>query len=51
MTGNKREISLINPSGIDLVGYEEKLEKAIELYHKRLDRIVWNAMSKEEKES
>ncbi|XP_072040207.1 von Willebrand factor A domain-containing protein 3B-like isoform X2 [Amphiura filiformis] len=50
VTGNRQEISLINPSGIDLQGYEEKLEKAIELYHKRLDRIVWNGLSREERE-
>ena len=31
---SKKEVKLVNPSAIDLVSYEERLQKAIDSYYK-----------------
>ncbi|XP_038055504.1 von Willebrand factor A domain-containing protein 3B-like [Patiria miniata] len=50
VTDNKQEISLVNPYGINLKAYDEKLERAISGFNKRLDRIVWEALTPEEQD-
>ncbi|XP_030837027.1 von Willebrand factor A domain-containing protein 3B isoform X4 [Strongylocentrotus purpuratus] len=49
VTGNKQEINLINPGAVDLKVYEDKVKAALTLYRRRLDTIVWNALSQEER--
>ncbi|XP_041462948.1 von Willebrand factor A domain-containing protein 3B-like isoform X3 [Lytechinus variegatus] len=50
VTGNKQEINLINPGAVDLKVYEDKVNGALNLYRRRLDTIVWNALSEEERD-
>ena len=50
VTDNRQEISLVNPTGIDLESYDEKLQEAIQKYTRRLNRIVWEALTPEEQE-
>ena len=50
VTSNKQEISLINPGAVDLKQYEEKVKAALNLYRRRLDTIVWNALTDDERE-
>ncbi|XP_033631480.1 von Willebrand factor A domain-containing protein 3B-like isoform X2 [Asterias rubens] len=50
VTDNRQEISLVNPTGIDLQSYDEKLQEAIQKYTRRLNRIVWEALTPEEQE-
>ncbi|XP_027476221.2 von Willebrand factor A domain-containing protein 3B isoform X6 [Zalophus californianus] len=47
-TTNK--MTLINPQGVKLNIYKQKVEQAIKSYEKRLNKIVWRALSQEEKE-
>nr|XP_006818317.1 PREDICTED: von Willebrand factor A domain-containing protein 3B-like [Saccoglossus kowalevskii] len=47
---NRKEVKLINPHGVNLVGYEERLQDAINDYNKRLDMIVWKALTDEERD-
>ncbi|KAG8509676.1 von Willebrand factor A domain-containing protein 3B [Galemys pyrenaicus] len=44
------KMTLINPQGVKLNIYKQKVEQAIRSYEKRLNRIVWRALSQEEKE-
>ncbi|XP_030683725.1 von Willebrand factor A domain-containing protein 3B isoform X2 [Nomascus leucogenys] len=44
------KMTLINPQGAKLNIYKQKVEQAIQSYEKRLDKIVWRALSQEEKE-
>uniref|UniRef100_A0A8C2MZT2 Uncharacterized protein n=1 Tax=Cricetulus griseus TaxID=10029 RepID=A0A8C2MZT2_CRIGR len=41
---------LINPQGAELDNYKQNVEQAIKSYEKRLNKIVWRALSQEEKE-
>uniref|UniRef100_A0A8C8UHZ2 DUF4537 domain-containing protein n=1 Tax=Peromyscus maniculatus bairdii TaxID=230844 RepID=A0A8C8UHZ2_PERMB len=41
---------LINPQGVKLNIYKQNVEQAIKSYEKRLNKIVWQALSQEEKE-
>nr|XP_048286275.1 von Willebrand factor A domain-containing protein 3B isoform X2 [Myodes glareolus] len=41
---------LINPQGVKLNIYKQNVEQAIKSYEKRLNKIVWQALSEEEKE-
>ncbi|XP_076413597.1 von Willebrand factor A domain-containing protein 3B isoform X2 [Peromyscus maniculatus bairdii] len=41
---------LINPHGVKLNIYKQNVEQAIKSYEKRLNKIVWQALSQEEKE-
>ncbi|XP_071510905.1 von Willebrand factor A domain-containing protein 3B-like [Diadema antillarum] len=50
VTGHKQEINLINPGAVDLKAYEDKVKAALNLYRRRLDMIVWHALSDEDKE-
>ncbi|ELK23202.1 von Willebrand factor A domain-containing protein 3B [Myotis davidii] len=44
------KMTLINPQGVKLNVYKQKVEQAIKSYEKRLNKIVWRALSQEEKE-
>uniref|UniRef100_A0A8C0VZ79 Uncharacterized protein n=1 Tax=Castor canadensis TaxID=51338 RepID=A0A8C0VZ79_CASCN len=44
------KMTLINPQGVKLNIYKQKVEQAIKSYEKRLNKIVWQALSQEEKE-
>uniref|UniRef100_A0A7N5P7Q3 von Willebrand factor A domain containing 3B n=1 Tax=Ailuropoda melanoleuca TaxID=9646 RepID=A0A7N5P7Q3_AILME len=44
------KMTLINPQGVKLNIYKQKVEQAIKSYEKRLNKIVWRALSQEEKE-
>ncbi|XP_006870840.1 PREDICTED: von Willebrand factor A domain-containing protein 3B, partial [Chrysochloris asiatica] len=44
------KMTLINPQGVKLNIYKQKVEQAIKSYEKRLNKIVWQALSEEEKE-
>ncbi|XP_037383798.2 LOW QUALITY PROTEIN: von Willebrand factor A domain-containing protein 3B [Talpa occidentalis] len=44
------KMTLINPQGVKLNIYKQKVEQAIRSYEKRLNKIVWRALSQEEKE-
>uniref|UniRef100_A0A2I3GPR4 von Willebrand factor A domain containing 3B n=1 Tax=Nomascus leucogenys TaxID=61853 RepID=A0A2I3GPR4_NOMLE len=44
------KMTLINPQGAKLNIYKQKVEQAIQSYEKRLNKIVWRALSQEEKE-
>ncbi|XP_045443207.1 von Willebrand factor A domain-containing protein 3B [Pipistrellus kuhlii] len=44
------KMTLINPQGVKLSMYKRKVEQAIRCYEKRLNKIVWRALSQEEKE-
>ncbi|XP_055395371.1 von Willebrand factor A domain-containing protein 3B isoform X4 [Bubalus kerabau] len=43
------KMTLINPQGVKLNIYKQKVEQAIKSYEKRLNKIVWQALSPEEK--
>ncbi|XP_059798750.1 von Willebrand factor A domain-containing protein 3B [Balaenoptera ricei] len=43
------KMTLINPQGVKLNIYKQKVEQAIKSYEKRLNKIVWQALSQEEK--
>ncbi|XP_062064865.1 von Willebrand factor A domain-containing protein 3B [Lepus europaeus] len=47
---NTNKMTLINPQGVKLNIYKQKVERAIKSYEKRLNKIVWRALSEEEKE-
>lgn len=44
------KMTLVNPQGVKLNIYKQKVEQAIKSYEKRLNKIVWQALSQEEKE-
>ncbi|KAM4867024.1 von Willebrand factor A domain-containing protein 3B isoform 3-T3 [Thomomys bottae] len=44
------KMTFINPQGVKLNSYKQKVEQAIKSYEKRLNKIVWQALSQEEKE-
>ncbi|XP_014647134.1 PREDICTED: von Willebrand factor A domain-containing protein 3B [Ceratotherium simum simum] len=44
------KMTLINPQGVKLNIYKQKVEQAIKSYERRLNKIVWRALSQEEKE-
>uniref|UniRef100_A0A2K6G3Z6 von Willebrand factor A domain containing 3B n=1 Tax=Propithecus coquereli TaxID=379532 RepID=A0A2K6G3Z6_PROCO len=44
------KMTFINPHGVKLNIYKQKVEQAIKSYEKRLNKIVWRALSPEEKE-
>nr|XP_058935628.1 LOW QUALITY PROTEIN: von Willebrand factor A domain-containing protein 3B-like [Kogia breviceps] len=43
------KMTLINPQGVKLNIYKQKVEQASKSYEKRLNKIVWQALSQEEK--
>ncbi|CAD7677341.1 unnamed protein product [Nyctereutes procyonoides] len=50
VSNDTNKMTLINPQGVKLNIYKQKVEQAIKSYEKRLNKIVWRALSQEEKE-
>ncbi|XP_068124266.1 von Willebrand factor A domain-containing protein 3B isoform X2 [Hyperolius riggenbachi] len=50
VSGSRKLITLINPQAVNLTDYKEKLEHAIKSYERRLNLIVWRALSQEERD-
>ncbi|XP_005400758.1 PREDICTED: von Willebrand factor A domain-containing protein 3B isoform X3 [Chinchilla lanigera] len=44
------KMTLVNPQGVKLNLYKQKVEQAIKSYEKRLNKIVWQALPQEERE-
>ncbi|XP_064931532.1 von Willebrand factor A domain-containing protein 3B isoform X1 [Columba livia] len=47
---NKKRITLINPQAVNLDAYKEKLEQAIKSYERRLNLVIWRALSQQERD-
>ncbi|KAM7066700.1 LOW QUALITY PROTEIN: von Willebrand factor A domain-containing protein 3B [Acridotheres tristis] len=47
---DKKGIALINPWAVNLDAYKEKLEQAIKSYERRLNLVIWRALSQEERD-
>ncbi|XP_072709363.1 von Willebrand factor A domain-containing protein 3B [Ciconia boyciana] len=47
---DKKHITLINPQAVNLDAYKEKLEQAIKSYERRLNLVIWRALSQEERD-
>ncbi|KAM6146441.1 LOW QUALITY PROTEIN: von Willebrand factor A domain-containing protein 3B [Phoenicopterus ruber ruber] len=47
---NNKRITLINPQAVNLDAYKEKLEQAIKSYERRLNLVIWRALSQEERD-
>uniref|UniRef100_A0A8B9N7C8 Uncharacterized protein n=1 Tax=Accipiter nisus TaxID=211598 RepID=A0A8B9N7C8_9AVES len=47
---DKKWITLINPQVVNLDTYKEKLEQAIKSYERRLNLVIWRALSQEERD-
>ncbi|XP_009977126.1 PREDICTED: von Willebrand factor A domain-containing protein 3B [Tauraco erythrolophus] len=50
VSNDKKRITLINPQAVNLDAYKEKLEEAIKSYERRLNLIIWRALSQEERD-
>nr|XP_009942202.1 PREDICTED: von Willebrand factor A domain-containing protein 3B [Opisthocomus hoazin] len=50
VSNDKKQITLINPQAVNLDAYKEKLEQAIKSYERRLNLVVWRALSQEERD-
>ncbi|CAM9616699.1 unnamed protein product [Bubo scandiacus] len=50
VSNNKKRITLINPQAVNPDAYKKKLEQAIKSYERRLNLIVWRALSQEERD-
>ncbi|XP_040440732.1 von Willebrand factor A domain-containing protein 3B isoform X4 [Falco naumanni] len=50
VSNDKKRIKLINPQAVNLDAYKDKLEEAIKSYERRLNLVIWRALSQEEKD-
>uniref|UniRef100_A0A8C8BBC8 Uncharacterized protein n=1 Tax=Otus sunia TaxID=257818 RepID=A0A8C8BBC8_9STRI len=50
VSNNKKRITLINPQAVNPDAYKKKLEQAIKSYERRLNLIIWRALSQEERD-
>ncbi|KFW88558.1 von Willebrand factor A domain-containing protein 3B, partial [Phalacrocorax carbo] len=50
VSNDKKQITLINPQAVNLDAYKEKLEQAIKSYERRLNLVIWRALSQEERD-
>ncbi|XP_052630044.1 von Willebrand factor A domain-containing protein 3B [Harpia harpyja] len=50
VSNDKKRITLINPQAVNLDAYKEKLEQAIKSYERRLNLVIWRALSQEERD-
>uniref|UniRef100_A0A8C8S2Y2 Uncharacterized protein n=1 Tax=Pelusios castaneus TaxID=367368 RepID=A0A8C8S2Y2_9SAUR len=50
VSDDKKQVTLINPQAVNLDAYKEKLKQAIKSYERRLNLIIWRALSQEEKD-
>ncbi|XP_056411889.1 von Willebrand factor A domain-containing protein 3B isoform X2 [Hyla sarda] len=51
ISGNRKRITLINPQAVNLSDYKERIQQAIQSYGRRLNLIVWRALSQEERDN
>ncbi|TRZ19423.1 hypothetical protein HGM15179_007691 [Zosterops borbonicus] len=49
-SSDKKGIALTNPLAVNLGAYKEKLEQAIKSYERRLNLVIWRALSQEERD-
>ncbi|NXP32387.1 VWA3B protein, partial [Leiothrix lutea] len=49
-SSDKKGIALANPEAVNLDAYKEKLEQAIKSYERRLNLVIWRALSREERD-
>ncbi|XP_009322037.1 PREDICTED: von Willebrand factor A domain-containing protein 3B [Pygoscelis adeliae] len=50
VSSDKKRITLVNPQAVNLDAYKEKLKQAIKSYERRLNLVIWRALSQEEKD-
>uniref|UniRef100_W5MPD8 VWFA domain-containing protein n=1 Tax=Lepisosteus oculatus TaxID=7918 RepID=W5MPD8_LEPOC len=50
VSGSKQQLTLVNPQAVNLEGYKKKLEHALKSYERRLNLIVWRALTQEERD-
>ncbi|XP_050765843.1 von Willebrand factor A domain-containing protein 3B [Gymnogyps californianus] len=50
VSNDKKRITLINPQAVNLDAYKKKLEQAIKSYERRLNLVIWRALSQEERD-
>ncbi|XP_059695446.1 von Willebrand factor A domain-containing protein 3B [Haemorhous mexicanus] len=50
VSSDKKGIALINPWAVNLDAYKKKLEQAIISYERRLNLVIWRALSQEERD-
>ncbi|XP_054705296.1 von Willebrand factor A domain-containing protein 3B isoform X4 [Grus americana] len=50
VSNDKKRITLINPQAVNLDAYKKKLEQAIKSYERRLNLLIWRALSQEERD-
>uniref|UniRef100_A0A663FF73 Uncharacterized protein n=1 Tax=Aquila chrysaetos chrysaetos TaxID=223781 RepID=A0A663FF73_AQUCH len=50
VSNDKKRIALINPQAVNLDAYKEKLEQTIKSYERRLNLVIWRALSQEERD-
>ncbi|KAM9264960.1 LOW QUALITY PROTEIN: von Willebrand factor A domain-containing protein 3B [Cariama cristata] len=50
VSNDKKRITLINPQAVNVDAYKEKLEQAIKSYERRLNLVIWRALSQEERD-
>ncbi|XP_069626106.1 von Willebrand factor A domain-containing protein 3B [Haliaeetus albicilla] len=50
VSNDKKRITLINPQVVNLDAYKKKLEQAIKSYERRLNLVIWRALSQEERD-
>nr|XP_030133827.3 von Willebrand factor A domain-containing protein 3B [Taeniopygia guttata]XP_030133838.3 von Willebrand factor A domain-containing protein 3B [Taeniopygia guttata] len=50
VSSDKKGIALINPWAVNLETYKKKLEHAIKSYERRLNLVIWRALSQEERD-
>ncbi|XP_067889388.1 von Willebrand factor A domain-containing protein 3B-like isoform X2 [Heterodontus francisci] len=50
VSNSKMQITLINPLGVNLENYKQRLFQAIQSYEKRLNLVIWRALSQEERD-
>ncbi|XP_031752879.1 von Willebrand factor A domain-containing protein 3B isoform X2 [Xenopus tropicalis] len=50
ISGDNKHILLVNPKAVNLEDYKHKLEKAVTNYERRLNLVIWRALSQEERD-
>ncbi|KAK1167593.1 hypothetical protein AOXY_G10303 [Acipenser oxyrinchus oxyrinchus] len=50
VSNSKKRITLVNPQAVNLEVYKEKLKQALKSYERRLNGIVWRALTQEERD-
>ncbi|OCT95321.1 von Willebrand factor A domain-containing protein 3B [Xenopus laevis] len=50
ISGDRKHVLLVNPQAVNLEEYQQKLEKAVSIYERRLNLVIWRALSQEERD-